>query len=621
MPVERAAQGTLAAFLIAGSIGWSLDLFRPVGLVLFSEQFAAAAYGIGLALTFLRFKVWKLDWLLAAASLVLLGYVTVKFPSLTAIAGTVNVETMTLSAGITALTVEATRRTIGWSLVVILLALGGYVLVGHLVPGQLQTREVDLGQMLGYLNLDNNGLLGLVLQITVIVIIPFVFMGQLLMRSGGSGFFNDTAIALMGRYRGGAAKMAVTGSSLFGMISGIAAANTVVIGMVTIPLMKRSGMPARLAGAVEACASNGGQLMPPVMGAVAFVMADFLQLPYQAVAIAAILPSVLYYAALFIQADLEAARYGFGKVPASEIPRLGPVLAGGWLFLAPFAVIVYTLFWRNWEPEFAAMAAAAVILALGFTLGYGGHRMALRDVWTAVVETAGGLCEILVISAAAGFIMGLFQVSGLAFAFAAYLVQLGSESLVLLLILAAVVSIILGMGLPTIGVYVMLAILVAPALVKVGVDPLAAHLFILYFGMMSLITPPVAPAAFVAAAIAQAPSMATGWTAMRFGWAAYIVPFLFVYSPAILLKGTVVDIAAVIVSSLFGIWLVCAGMTGFFTRVLPAGMRIAFTAAGVMMLSPHQASELMLWINIAGALAGIALISYELKARRVYVRA
>jgi TRAP transporter 4TM/12TM fusion protein len=621
MPVERAAQGTLAAFLIAGSIGWSLDLFRPVGLVLFSEQFAAAAYGIGLALTFLRFKVWKLDWLLAAASLVLLGYVTVKFPSLTAIAGTVNVETMTLSAGITALTVEATRRTIGWSLVVILLALGGYVLVGHLVPGQLQTREVDLGQMLGYLNLDNNGLLGLVLQITVIVIIPFVFMGQLLMRSGGSGFFNDTAIALMGRYRGGAAKMAVTGSSLFGMISGIAAANTVVIGMVTIPLMKRSGMPARLAGAVEACASNGGQLMPPVMGAVAFVMADFLQLPYQAVAIAAILPSVLYYAALFIQADLEAARYGFGKVPASEIPRLGPVLAGGWLFLAPFAVIVYTLFWRNWEPEFAAMAAAAVILALGFTLGYGGHRMALRDVWTAVVETAGGLCEILVISAAAGFIMGLFQVSGLAFAFAAYLVQLGSESLVLLLILAAVVSVILGMGLPTIGVYVMLAILVAPALVKVGVDPLAAHLFILYFGMMSLITPPVAPAAFVAAAIAQAPSMATGWTAMRFGWAAYIVPFLFVYSPAILLKGTVVDIAAVIVSSLFGIWLVCAGMTGFFTRVLPAGMRIAFTAAGVMMLSPHQASELMLWINIAGALAGIALISYELKARRVYVRA
>ncbi len=588
--------------------------------MLFSEQFAAAAFGIGLALTFLRFRTGPLDGVLAAAALALCGYVTVKFPTLTAIAGTVNFETMVLSVGITALTVEATRRTIGWSLVIILLALAGYVLVGHLVPGQLQTREVELGQMLAYLNLDNNGLLGIVLQITVIVIIPFVFMGQLLLRSGGSGFFNDAAIALMGRYRGGAAKMAVTGSSLFGMISGIAAANTVVIGVVTIPLMKRSGMPPRLAAAVEACASNGGQLMPPVMGAVAFVMADFLQLPYQAVAIAAILPSVLYYAALFIQADLEAARYGFGKVPLSEIPRLWPVLVGGWLFLAPFAVIVYTLFWRNWEPEFAAMAAAAVIVALGFAFGYAGQRMKLRDVGKAVVETAGGLCEILVISAAAGFIMGLFQVSGLAFAFAAYLVNLGGDSLVLLLMLAAVVSIILGMGLPTIGVYVMLAILVAPALVKVGVDPLAAHLFILYFGMMSLITPPVAPAAYVAAAIAQAPSMATAWTSMRFGWAAYIVPFLFVYSPAILMKGSVVDIVAVTASSLFGIWLVCAGVTGFFTRVLPLRTRIAFIGCGIMLLSPHQASELMLWINIAGAIIGVALIAYELRSRGHHVR-
>ena len=531
-------------------------------------------------------------------------------------AGTVNAETMTISAGITALTIEATRRTIGWSLVIILLAIAGYVLVGHLVPGQLQTRKVELGQLLGYLNLDNNGLLGLVLQITVIVIIPFVLMGQLLMRSGGSNFFNDAAIALMGRYRGGAAKMAVVGSSLFGMVSGIAAANTVAVGIVTIPLMKRSGMSARLAAAVEACASNGGQLMPPVMGAVAFVMADFLQIPYKEVAIAAILPSVLYYAALFIQADLEAARYGFGKVEEAKIPRIARVLMKGWLFLVPFAVLIYTMFWLNLEPEYSAMAASASIIALGLAFGYDGHRMTLRDIWNAVVETAGGLCEILVISAAAGFIMGLFQVSGLAFAFAAYLVELGGQSLILLLVLAAVVSIILGMGLPTIGVYVMLAVLVAPALVKVGVQPLAAHLFILYFGMMSLITPPVAPAAYVAAAIAQAPSMATGWTAMRFGWASYIAPFLFVYSPAILMQGRVIDIVTVTVTSLFGIWLVCAAMTGFFTRVLSLQKRILFAAAGIMLLSPHQASDLMLYLNIAGALAGIALIASEVKGKR-----
>jgi TRAP transporter 4TM/12TM fusion protein len=558
---------------------------------------------------------------LAAAALALCGHVAVKFPTLTAMAGTLDFEIMTISIGITALTVEATRRTIGWSLVIILLALAGYVLIGHLVPGQLQTRKVEIGQMLGYLNLDNNGLLGIVLQITVIVIIPFVLMGQLLMRSGGSGFFNDAAIALMGRYRGGAAKMAVVGSSLFGMVSGIAAANTVAVGIVTIPLMKRSGMSPRLAGAVEACASNGGQLIPPVMGAVAFVMADFLQIPYKDVAIAAILPSVMYYAALFIQSDLEAARYGFGKVEDARIPRLWKVLASGWIFLVPFVVLIYTMFWLNLEPEYSAMAASLAIIVLGFAFGYGGHRMRLRDLWDAVVETAGGLCEILVISAAAGFIMGLFQVSGLAFAFAAYLVELGGQSLILLLLLAAVVSIILGMGLPTIGVYVMLAVLVAPALVKVGVPPLAAHLFILYFGMMSLITPPVAPAAFVAAAIAQAPSMATGWTAMRFGWSAYIVPFLFVYSPAILMQGSVVDIVTVTVTSLFGIWLICAAMTGYFVRVMNVPLRVAFALAGLMLLSPHQAAAFFLWINIAGALAGIALVAYEIKARRAHVRA
>ena len=603
--------------------------------MLFAEQLAAAAFGIGLALTFVRFRARKghveesgytgaagpvpwYDWALLAASLGVCGYLTVHFPRLTALSSVINAETMSVSVIATLLTLEAVRRTIGWSLVIILLALAAYALLGHLVPGQLQGRRVETGELFTYLNLDNNGLLGIVLQITVIVIIPFVLMGQLLMRSGGSNFFNDAAIALMGRYRGGAAKMAVVGSSLFGMISGIAAANTVAVGIVTIPLMKRSGMSARLAGAVEACASNGGQLMPPVMGAVAFVMADFLQIPYKEVAIAAILPSVMYYAALFIQADLEAARYGFGKVEEAKIPRIWGVLKRGWLFVVPFVVLIYTMFWLNLEPEYCAMAASLAIIVLGFAFGYDGQRMKVRDLWEAVVQTAGGLCEILVISAAAGFIMGLFQVSGLAFAFAAFLVELGSNNLVLLLVLAAVVSIILGMGLPTIGVYVMLAVLVAPALVKVGVPPLAAHLFILYFGMMSLITPPVAPAAYVAAAIAQAPSMATGWTAMRFGWSSYIVPFLFVYSPAILMQGSIVDIVTVTITSLFGIWLICAAMTGYFTRVLPFQKRILFAAAGIMLLSPHQVSEFMLWINIAGAATGIALIAVEFKARRTY---
>ncbi len=619
------AQIALAALLTLGSVVWSLDLFRSVGLVLFPEQFIAGIYGICLALMYLRYPARRdavkqsvpwYDVCFAAASLAACGYVAFQFPRLTGLAGSVTGETLVLSITLFVLTIEGVRRTIGYSLVIILLAIAAYVLAGHLFSGQLQTHKVEWTSLLVYLGMDNNGLLGLVLQITVIVVIPFVLMGQLLMRSHGSGFFNDIALALMGRRRGGAAKIAVVGSSLFGMISGIAAANAVAVGVVTIPLMKKSGMPARLAGAVEACASNGGQLMPPVMGAVAFVMADFLQLPYKEVAIAAILPSVLYYAALFMQSDLEAARYGFGKVPEDQIPRVLPVLAAGWIFIAPFVVLVATLFVLNSEPELAAMYAAAIIVVLGFAFGYAGRRMKMKDIWESIVETGVGVCEIIVISAAAGFIMGLFQVSGLAFTFAAYLVDLGGQNLLLLLVLAALVSIILGMGLPTLGVYVMLAILVAPALVKVGILPLAAHMFILYFGMMSLITPPVAPAAYVAAAIAGAPSMATGWTAMRFGWVAYIVPFLFVYAPAILMKGSVTDIVIVTATSLAGIWLICAAMTGYAVRLIGLPLRAAFFAAGVLLMLPHQVSEAVLWLNIAGGAIGIVLLASEIATAR-----
>ena len=562
------------------------------------------------------------DWLLAAAGLAAGIYVAIHFPRITAQAGTVTAELLFLAGLIAFLTLEGTRRTSGYSLIVITFVLVVWVLVGHLIPGQLRTHKVEPATLAVYLNFDNNGLLGLVLEIASTIVIAFVLMGQLLARSGGSGFFNDFALGLMGRFRGGAAKIAVVASSLFGSISGIAAASALAVGVVTIPLMKKSGIPARLAAAIEACASNGAQLMPPVMGAVAFVMADFLQVPYREVALAALLPSVLYYTALFIQCDLETARYGIGKVAPSEIPRMGPVLASGWIFIAPFAAIIGAMFWLNWEPEPSAAVASAIIIGLGLFIGYRGARMKLTDIWSAVIDTGVGVCEIIVISAIGGYVLGLFQIGGLSFALTAYLVSLGAENLLLLLVICALTNIVLGLGLPTLAVYVMLAILVAPALVKVGVPAMAAHLFILYFGMMSLITPPVAPAAYVAAAIAGSPSMATGWTAMRFGWSSYIVPFLFVYSPAILFQGSWWDILVVTLTSLAGIWLICAAMVGYFTRVLPPAIRAGFIAAGIMLLLPHQVSSLMLWVNILGAALGFFLLFLEFRNRRgAYVRA
>jgi len=623
-PVARRFQTVLAALLSFGGIAWSVDAFRWVGLVIFPEQFLAGMYAVCLALLFVSFPARRgsvrrgvpwYDVVCALAGLAASAYVAVYFPTLTAEAGAMPIDGLIVSVILSILTLEGVRRTSGYSLLIMVLALVAYVLVGHLVPGQLKTHKVDIASMVIYLGLDTNGLFGLVLEISVTIVVAFVLMGQLLARSGGSGFFNDFALGIMGGFRGGAAKIAVVGSSLFGMISGIAAANALAVGVVTIPLMKKSGIPARLAAAIEACASNGGQLMPPVMGAVAFVMADFLQVPYKDVAIAAILPSVLYYAALFIQCDLEAARYGFSKVDRTLIPPVSKVLLRGWLFIVPFAAIVVAMFSLNWEPEAAAMLASACIIVIGMLFGYGGTRMNLRDVWVSIVDTGTGVCEIIVISAVGGFILGLFQVSGLSFALTAYLVNLGAQNLLLLLVLAAVLNIALGMGLPTLAVYVMLAILVAPALEKVGVQPMAAHMFILYFGMMSLITPPVATAAFVAATIAKTDPMDAGWTAMRFGWTAYIVPCLFVYAPAILFRGSVMEITVMFVTALAGIWFISAAMTGYAMRVMGWPMRGAFILAGALLLMPFQASVVNGWLNAAGVVLGAALFAYEFRSK------
>jgi TRAP transporter 4TM/12TM fusion protein len=625
----RLAQVVLAATLTLGSLAYSVGLTRAAGLVLFPEQFLAAIYGVCLALLFVSFPIRRgaerddvpwFDWLLAVIGLAAGLYVAVNFPRITATAGTVTPELLFLAGVIAFLTMEGTRRTSGYSLIVITVGLTIWVLVGHLVPGQLRTHRVEAPNLALYLNFDNNGLLGLVLEIACTIVVAFVLMGQLLARSGGSGFFNDFALGLMGRFRGGAAKIAVVASSLFGSISGIAAASALAVGVVTIPLMKKSGIPARLAAAIEACASNGAQLMPPVMGAVAFVMADFLQVPYREVALAALLPSILYYAALFIQCDLETARYGIGRVDTSDIPPMRQVLASGWIFLAPFAAVVGAMFWLNWEPEPAATLASAIIIGLGLFLGYRGSRMKLKDIWSALIETGVGVCEIIVISAIGGYVLGLFQVGGLSFALTAYLVDLGAANLLLLLIICAITNIILGLGLPTLAVYVMLAILVAPALVKVGVPPMAAHLFILYFGIMSLITPPIATAAFVAATIAKTDPMAAGWTAMRFGWASYIVPFLFVYSPALIMRGGIGEIILVMVLSIAGIWFVCAGMTGYALRVMTTPMRAGFVLAGLMLLMPFQAATINAWINVAGAALGFTLLFLEMRGRK-HVRA
>jgi len=419
----------------------------------------------------------------------------------------------------------------------------------------------------------------------------------------------------MGRFRGGPAKMAVVGSALFGSVSGSAVANVVATGVITIPLIRKSGYPAHKAAAIEAVASTGGQLMPPIMGASAFLMAEFLQISYAEVVLAALLPAILYYVALFIQADLDAARLGIAPLERSALPPARPVLPG-LHYLLPFAVLLAALFAFNQTPQLSALAGAVLLVPLAAAFGYRGERPGWREFLRAVPAAGYAVLDIVLVCVAAGIVIGVLGISGLGFNLTQALVEVGEGSLALLLVLTALVCIVLGMGLPTVGVYVLLAALVAPALVKVGVSPIAAHLYVMYFGMMSMITPPVAIASFAAAGIAGADPMRTGWSAVAFGWTAFVVPFLFVLSPQLLLQGTPWAVALAAATAVAGVWLGSIAVTGYFLRPLAAPMRLAFAVSGLMALLPAGAFPGAIYTDLAGMLAGLALIGYEIALRR-----
>lgn len=628
----RIATTLLGAGIALAGIAWGADLYRTAGWNFLAEQFLAVVLGMSLAMVYIvrpfraadapRERVPWYDWILAAVSLATGIYMGWHYPRMLGEFFNFPWDVLIVTWLLLILVLEGLRRSSGWPLVIVVLAFFAYALVGHLVSGSLQTREVELNAMVVYLGLDTSGLFGLVLLIGVTVVIPFVFFGQLLSSSGGANFFNDISLALMGRFRGGAAKISVLASSLFGSINGIVVSNILATGVITIPMMKKSGFKPEHAAAIEASASNGGQLMPPVMGAVAFLMADFLQISYGEVAIAALVPSLLYYFALFIQADLEAAKGNILRVPAKDIPRLLRVLAKGWLFMLPFAVLIYALFWLNREPENAAIYACLAVMLIGFVFGYSAQRLTLAEIWNCVVRAGVSSADIIMIAAAAGFIMGILQITGLGFALTIFLVDMGAGNVLLLLFISAVLCIILGMGMPTLGVYVLLAVLIVPALVEVGVSPLAAHMFILYLGMMSFVTPPVAIAAFFAANLAKADPMKTGWAAMRFSWTAYIVPFLFVFSPTLLLQSTSWSAILLSVSTaIIGVWFVSAGMIGYGLRRMPALWRIVSTVGGFLLLLPPEMTGWAWIANVAGFLLAASVLASEYVASRAMAEA
>ena len=615
----------LAILLVAASVAWAADLYRKVGLVLFTEQYVSIILAIAFLLLFLTVPARKgerrlvppwYDIVLGVSGFAAAGYMAVRFVDLGTQMFFHPPDGLAAAAVVIALSLEGIRRTVGWPLVITVLLFIAYGLLGHLIPGTMfSARHTEPLQLIYYLGFDTNALFGTPIMVAVTIVVAFILFGNLLNATGGGDFFNDISVATMGRYRGGSAKIAVVSSALFGTISGSAVANVVSGGIVTIPMMIRAGYKKYQAAAIEAVASTGGSIMPPVMGAAAFVMAEFLQVTYADIMIAAAIPAILYFVVLFVVADLEAARSGITRIEEALIPRALFVMRHGWHFILPFVTMVYTLFWMNLQAEEAALYSCATLIAGTILFGYRGQRPTFGAIVGAVRETGHGVLDIIMICCGAGVVVGVLAISGLAFGLTLALVSFAKHSLLLLLVLSALASIVLGMGMPTVAVYVLLAALIAPAITEAGVIPIAAHMFVLYFGMMSFVTPPVAVAAFAAASIAKTDPFRTAFESMRFGWVAYIVPFLFVYSPTLIMIGDPLYIAIDFVTAVAGIWLISLGFVGYGMRALGWPGRAAFMVVGAFLLAPIALFPQAIYFNVLGAVLAAALLAREYALR------
>jgi len=565
------------------------------------------------------------DWTCAIVSLLLCAYITVRYEALTYELAMLPAEGVIGSAILTFLVLEASRRISGWGFVGIILAIAIYVYISPFLAGDFQTRWVSPERMVAYVGLDVNGMIGSILAVAVLIVIPFTILGQVLARTGGAEFFSDLAMSAMWKFRGGAAKIAVVGSALFGMISGSAVSNVLAVGVVTIPAMIKSGFTPYRAAAIESVGSTGGQLMPPVMGASAFIMAEFLQVSYGTVCIAAAIPAVLYYACLFIHVDLEAAKHGIGGVEVEEMPSLTEVLKSGWHFLMPITFLVFALIYPEifrLTPEKAAIASTGILIVFALMFGYRGKRATPRQIAMAVIETGRVSLDIILIGAAAGIMVGIMSISGLAFSMTLQLLALSGDNVFLLLLLIAVLAFVLGIGLPTVSVYILTATLLAPALVKLGVTPMAAHMFVMYNGMLSMITPPVAFAAYAAANIARTDGWTTGWIACLVGWSTFVLPFLFVLTPSLLMDGPTYLIVWNFARILFGLYVTTAAILGFALAPLSVPWRVIYGVAGMMiMLPPDPFGMTGYYINFAGIAAGIALLIFEQLRRKATAQA
>ncbi len=481
------------------------------------------------------------------------------------------------------LLLEATRRAVGWAMVIIAAFFIFQTAFSDYFFGIFYGPPSDWFTMVDYLFMRENGIYSIPLMVMATYIFLFILFGAILVRSGAGRFFINVALALTGSRTGGPAKASVVSSCLMASVSGSAVANVVTTGSFTIPLMKRIGYRPYFAGAVEACASSGGQIMPPVMGAAAFVIAEFLNIPYLKVALAGLFPALIYFFSIFVMVHFEAQKRNLATISPEELPDLKSELKrGGHLFLSIAVIVVLMIL--GYTPMFAAFWAIISILVLSSLRKE--TRMSPKEILSALEEGARMAVPVSIACAAAGIIIGCVFVSGLGLKFTNVIITVAGGNLWIALVLTMIASLILGMGLTTTAVYITLAALVIPALTKMGVVPMSAHLFAFYFGLVSAITPPVALASFAAAGIAGSNPMQTGWHSLRLGIAKYILPFVFVFSPGLVFEGNWHQILLAILGGFAGIYALTITTEGWIIRAVGWPTRVLMALCAFLFFTP-----------------------------------
>jgi TRAP transporter 4TM/12TM fusion protein len=532
------------------------------------------------------------DYLWGVAAIVSGLYLLLSWERIAENAGMTNELDLIMGFMGVAVVMEATRRVVGPVLALLGLFFLLYAYFGAWIPGTFGHRRYSVERIIQFLYTSAEGIYGIPMSVSAQYAALFVLFGTILDKFGGGKLFVDLAFSLTGKLRGGAAKASVVSSALFGTVSGSAVANVVVDGVFTIPLMKRTGYKPHVAGAIEAVTSTGGQIMPPVMGAAAFIMAEITGIPYVEIMKAAALPAILYFFSLFVLVDLEAAREKIGRVSSvAEVLKLAAVLKTSGYLLAPLPVLV-TLIAMDISPMKSVVWSILCILLM--ELVFSKKRLGLPETFLRAVDVGmRGITSVAVACACSGIIIGVISLTGLGLKFSSMMIATSGESIWIALFLTMVASLILGCGLPTTAAYVVLATMAVPALVKIGIPILPAHLFVFYFGCISTITPPVALSAYAAGAIAGANPNTVGWTAFKFSIVSFLIPYMWISGPGLLLAAPLTDIIRIVITSVIGVGAFAMGLQGFALVHCSWPERILAMAAGILLIEPGLVTDII----------------------------